>query len=115
VQRRVPRPGERLYLQSLQKPNDFAQRNLAVISAKRGEDASSDIQDWANRIAGQVDGAVTVDVYYDGDSSTYVLRLVKGSRVLVFRLSEAQVRTSEREAECERTLRRKIKDLWNLI
>jgi hypothetical protein len=86
-----------------------------VISAKKGEDASSDIQDWANRVAGLVDGAVTVDVYYDGDSSTYVLRLVKGSRVLVFRLSEAQVGTSGREVECERTLQRKIKDLWNLI
>jgi hypothetical protein len=86
-----------------------------VISAKQGEDASSDIQDWANRVAGLVDRAVTVDVYYDGDSSTYVLRLVKGSRVLVFRLSEAQVSTSGREAECERTLQRKIKDLWNLI
>jgi hypothetical protein len=34
---------------------------------------------------------------------------------LVFRLSEAQVGTSGREAECERTLKRKVKDLWNLI
>ncbi|HXV80453.1 MAG TPA: hypothetical protein VEG60_11280 [Candidatus Binatia bacterium] len=86
-----------------------------MISAKQGEDASSDIQEWATRVAGLLDSAVTVDVYYDGDSSTYVLRLVKGSRVLVFRLSEAQVKTSGREAECERTLQRKIKDLWNLI
>ena len=86
-----------------------------MISPKRGEDANSDIQDWANRVAGQVDRAVTVGVYYDGDSSTYVLRLAKGARVLVFRLSEAQVSTSSREAECERTLQRKIKDLWNLI
>jgi hypothetical protein len=86
-----------------------------VISAKLGEDASSDIQAWANRVAGLVDSAVTVDVYYDGDSSTYVLRLVRGTRVLVFRLSEAQIRTSGREAECERTLQRKVKDVWNLI
>ena len=86
-----------------------------MISAKRGEDANSDIQDWANRVAGRVDRAVSVGVYYDGDSSTYVLRLAKGARVLVFRLSEAQVSTSGREAECERTLQRKIKDLWNLI
>ena len=86
-----------------------------MITTKLGEAGSSDIQDWANRVAGLVDSAVTVDVYYDGDSSTYVLRLVKGSRVLVFRLSEAQVSTSGREAECERTLQRKIKDLWNLI
>ena len=62
-----------------------------------------------------VGSEVDVDVYYDDDSSTYVLRLVKGARVLVFRLSEAQVRTSGREAECERTLKRKVKDLWNLI
>jgi hypothetical protein len=86
-----------------------------VITAKPGEAASSDIQEWANRVATEVDGAIAVNVYYDGDSNTYVLRLVKGARVLVFRLSEAQVNTSGREAECERTLRRKIKDLWNLI
>jgi hypothetical protein len=86
-----------------------------VITAKPGEAASSDIEDWANRVAAEVDAAIAVNVYYDGDSNTYVLRLVKGARVLVFRLSEAQVNTSGREAECERTLRRKIKDLWNLI
>jgi hypothetical protein len=86
-----------------------------VISAKQGEEASRDIQEWANRVANVMDSAVTVDVYYDGDSSTYVLRVVKGSRVLVFRLSEAQVKTSGRETECERTLQRKVKDLWNLI
>jgi hypothetical protein len=86
-----------------------------VITAKPGEAASSDIQAWANRVAAEVDAVITIDVYYDGDSNTYVLRLVKGARVLVFRLSEAQVNTSGREAECERTLRRKIKDLWNLI
>ena len=86
-----------------------------MISAKQGEDGSSEIQDWANGVAGLVDGAVTVDVYYDADSNTYVLRLMKGARVLVFRLSEAQVNTAGRESECERTLQRKIKDLWNLI
>jgi hypothetical protein len=86
-----------------------------VITAKKTEAASSDIQEWAKRIATQVDNAVTVEVYYDADSSTYVLRLVKGARVLVFRLSEAQVHNAEREAECERTLQRKIKDLWNLL
>lgn len=86
-----------------------------MISSKHGEGATPDIQDWGNNIARQVDETVAVDVYYDGDSSTYVLRLVKGARVLVFRLSEAQVSTSGREAECERTLKRKIKDLWNLI
>ena len=97
------------------KRNEIACRDHVVISAKLGEDASADIQDWANRVAHLVDTAVTVDVYYDGDSSTYVLRLVRGARVLVFRLSEAQIRTSAREAECERTVQRKVKDLWNLI
>ena len=97
------------------KRNEVPCRNLAVISAKQGEEASSDIQEWANRIAKVMDSAVTVDVYYDADSSTYVLRLMKGARVLVFRLSEAQVHTAGREAECERTLQRKVKDLWNLI
>ena len=86
-----------------------------MLTAKKGEAASPDIQDWANRIAKRVDNAVTVDVYYDSDSSTYVLRLAKQARVLLFRLSEAQVNTEGREAECERTLQRKIKDLWNLI
>lgn len=86
-----------------------------MITGKQGEAATPDIQDWAKRIAPSVDSAVTVDVYYDSDSSTYVLRLAKEARVLVFRLSESQVRSAGREAECERTLKRKIKDLWNLI
>ena len=37
------------------KRNEVAYRNLAVISPKQGEDASSDIQDWANSVARQVD------------------------------------------------------------
>jgi hypothetical protein len=86
-----------------------------VITGKQGEAASSDIQQWGNRIASGLDSAVSVEVYYDSDSSTYVLRLAKEARVLLFRLSESQVRAAEREAECERILRRKIKDLWNLI
>jgi hypothetical protein len=86
-----------------------------MLTEKEGEAASPDIQDWANRIASEVDDQVAVDVYYDADSSTYVLRLVKGARVLVFRLSEAQVHTTGRELECQRTLQRKIKDLSNLI
>jgi len=86
-----------------------------MLTANQGEAAARDIQDWANRIARRVDEAVEVDVYFDADSSTYVLRLIKGARVLIFRLSESQIRTDGREAECERTLNRKIKDLWNLI
>ncbi|HEU4344483.1 MAG TPA: hypothetical protein VFU31_23250 [Candidatus Binatia bacterium] len=86
-----------------------------MLTDKEGEAASAEIQAWANRVATEVDNHVAVDVYYDTDSSTYVLRLVKGARVLVFRLSEAQVRTTGRESECQRTLQRKIKDLSNLI
>ena len=86
-----------------------------MLTPNRGDAGSAAIQEWANQIARSVDSAVWVEVYYDADSNTYVLRLQKGSRVLVFRLSEAQVHTSGREAECERTLQRKIKDLWNLI
>jgi hypothetical protein len=54
-------------------------------------------------------------VEFDSDSNTFLLRLAKGPRVLIFRLSQSQVHTDGREAECERTLNRKIKDLWNLI
>ena len=86
-----------------------------MLTAERGDAASPEIEGWANRVARSVDGAVKVEVSYDADSSTYVLRLEKGARVLVFRLSEAQVHTEGRESECERTLQRKIKDLWNLI
>jgi hypothetical protein len=86
-----------------------------MLTAKRGEAASSDLQEWANGIATDLDPAIEVEVYYDGDSNTYVLRLVKGNRVLLFRLSQAQINTPEREAECERTLQKKIKDLWNLL
>ena len=86
-----------------------------MLSDKTGEAAARDIQDWAQRIAGQVDNGVHVDVSAEADSRTYVVRLVSGARVLIFRLSESQVRTDGREAECERTLLRKIKDLSNLL
>jgi hypothetical protein len=63
-----------------------------------------------------VDKELTVDVHDDHpDSNTYLIRLGKGARVLLFRLSYSQAHSDGREAECERTLRRKIKDLWNLI
>jgi len=86
-----------------------------MLSAKTGEAATRDLEEWANRLARRVDETVGVTVDYDAESATYVLRLIKGARVLVFRLSAAQVRTSERESECERTLQRKIKDLWHLL
>lgn len=82
-----------------------------MVTDKKGEAAVTAIEQWANRIAGAVDAKARVSVYYDADSSTYVLRLEKGSLVILFRLSEAQVQTTEREAECEKILRSKIKGL----
>ncbi|MGH7771939.1 MAG: hypothetical protein ACREQA_06840 [Candidatus Binatia bacterium] len=70
-----------------------------------------EIEQWANQIARSTDEKVQASVYYDADSSTYVLRLAKGNHVLLFRLSEAQVQTPEREGECEKILKRKVKDL----
>ena len=86
-----------------------------MLTVKTGAAASAEIQEWANRIAKQDSDAVEVEVYYDADSSTYVLRLMHAARVLLFRLSEAQVRTTGRESECERTLKRKLKDLSTMI
>ena len=86
-----------------------------MLTEKRGDAAAAELADWANRVARQVDEQVTIGVDYDGDSNTFLLRLIKGSRVLLFRLSESQVHKAGREAECERTVQRKIKDLWNLI
>lgn len=86
-----------------------------MLAEKKGDAAAPEVAAWANRVARRIDQQVTVDVDYDGDSNTFLLRLTKGSRVLLFRLSESQVHVSGRETECERTLQRKIKDLWNLI
>ncbi len=82
-----------------------------MVTDKQGEMAVSQIEDWANRITRLTDDKVQASVYYDADSSTYVLRLAKRNRVLLFRLSEAQVQTPEREEECEKILKRKVKDL----
>ncbi len=92
-----------------------APARLLMLTDKQGDAASSEIERWANNVASEIDKEVGVDVYYDADSSTYVLRLVKGARVLIFRLSESQVHTEGRESECQRTVHRKVKDLWNLI
>jgi hypothetical protein len=87
-----------------------------MLTDKRGEAAAREIADWANGIASTMDEEVSVHVRDDHpDSNTYLIRLGKGARVLLFRLSYGQSHTDGREAECERTLRRKIKDLWNLI
>lgn len=82
-----------------------------MVTDKQGESAVAEIEQWANRIARSTDQKVQASVYYDADSSTYVLRLARGNRVLLFRLSEAQVQTQEREEECEKILKRKVKDL----
>ena len=84
-----------------------------MLSAQRGESASPTLQRWAREITRRVDPAIDVTVEFEADS--YIVRLVKDPRVLIFRLSASQVHADGREAECERTLQRKIKDLWNLI
>ncbi|HWO41166.1 MAG TPA: hypothetical protein VNO43_05130 [Candidatus Eisenbacteria bacterium] len=86
-----------------------------MLTEKRGAEATAEIEGWANRVVKSIDAAAAVEVYYDADSSTYVLRLAKRNRVLVFRLSEAQVETTGREEECERTLKRKLRDLETMI
>ncbi|HEX9786906.1 MAG TPA: hypothetical protein VGB09_02725 [Candidatus Binatia bacterium] len=88
---------------------------VAMLTARRGDEASPEIESWANEIAKRIDPAVGVTVEFDADSRTFIVRLVKASRVLIFRFSESQVHTDGRESECERTVNRKIKDLWNLI
>jgi len=86
-----------------------------MLSAQRGDAAVPELQTWAKQVTERVDSAVEVTVEFDSDSNTFLLRLAKAARVLIFRLSQSQVHTDGREAECERTLNRKIKDLWNLI
>ena len=86
-----------------------------MLTDKTGEAATRDLEAWAGRIASQVDTGVGVGVTYEAESHMFILRLIKGPRILIFRLSETQVHNPEREAECERTLLRKIKDLWNLL
>ena len=86
-----------------------------MLSSQRGDAAAAEIQRWAGEIARRIDPDISITVEFDADSNTFILRLIKGSRVLIFRFSEAQVHTDGREAECERTLNRKIKDLWNLL
>lgn len=86
-----------------------------MLTSEEGEAACADLEKWANGVTAKTDNHAIVQVYYDADSNTYIFRLAKQARVLVFRLSVAQVRAPGREAECERTLQRKLKDLKNLI
>lgn len=82
-----------------------------MITTQRGEAASADIERWAKQIIAAIDPRADVSVYHDADSSTYVVRLARASRVLVFRFSEAQVYTPERESECAKSLKTKLKNL----
>ena len=86
-----------------------------MLSTQRDEAAARDLCLWAQNVARGVDPAIDVDVIFEDDSNTFIVRLAKGARVLIFRLSASQIYTDGREAECERTVQRKIKDLWNLI
>lgn len=86
-----------------------------MLSTRRGDAASPELQAWAAEIAKRFDPAISVTVEFESDSGTFIVRLVKEPRVLIFRLSQSQIHGEGREAECERTLHRKIKDLWNLI
>ncbi|MBI2360498.1 MAG: hypothetical protein HYV04_16615 [Deltaproteobacteria bacterium] len=82
-----------------------------MVTEKKGEAAVIDIEQWANRITSPIDPKARASVYYDADSNTYVLRLEKGSRVILFRLSEAQIQTPSREGECVKILKGKVRDL----
>jgi len=82
-----------------------------MITAKSGMEAAREIELWARMVVRANDSAIEASVYDDPDSNTYVIRLAAGNRVLLFRLSEAQVQSSEREGECEKILKRKMQDL----
>jgi hypothetical protein len=86
-----------------------------MLSAHRGEAAVADLNSWARKIVAPADPTISVEVMFEDDSNTFIFRLGKATRVLIFRLSASQVYSDGREAECERTLQRKVKDLWNLL
>ncbi len=87
-----------------------------MLSAQRGDAASAGTSDVGQRDRQALSIPQSMSRSNStADSNTFIVRLVKDPRVLIFRFSESQVHTDGREAECERTLNRKIKDLWNLI
>ncbi len=87
-----------------------------MLTDKKREQAAREIALWASQITRTVNSEVAVDVHDDHpDSNTYLVRLGKDARVLLFRLSYGQAHTDGREAECERTLKRKIHDLENML
>ncbi|MCY4440830.1 MAG: hypothetical protein OXE53_11555 [Deltaproteobacteria bacterium] len=87
-----------------------------MITEHVGEAALPDLEDWANAIIRSEDDTVkAMESYHDADSNTYVIRLTRDARVLLFRLSEAQVHTPGREPECEKTLRNRVKEVRRLL
>jgi len=82
-----------------------------MLTDKKSEAAVEELERWAREVVRSADPEAAASIYYDGDSSTYVIRVARGSRVLLFRLSEAQVQTPGREKECEDTLKKKVSDL----
>ena len=86
-----------------------------MLSSQRGATAVPELLSWAQAITKRADPEIDAQVEFEEDSYTFILRLAKGARVLIFRLSQSQVYSDGREIECERTLLRKIKDLWNLL
>ncbi|MBM4299318.1 MAG: hypothetical protein FJ143_16395 [Deltaproteobacteria bacterium] len=86
-----------------------------MLSAARGEAAVRELIPWAKEVVRRADPTIDVDVMFEEDSNTFIFRLGKAARVLIFRLSASQVYTDGREAECEKTLNRKINDLRNLL
>lgn len=82
-----------------------------MVTDKMAEAATEEIERWAGALVRSIDQRANASVSYDADSSTYVIRLARESRVLLFRLSAAQVQTPEREEECEEILRKKMSDL----
>ena len=87
-----------------------------MITENVGEAALPDLEDWANAIIRSEDDTVkALESYHDADSNTYVIRLTRDARVLLFRLSEAQVHTPGREPECEKTLRNRVKEVRRLL
>ena len=87
-----------------------------MLTEKRRDEAAQEIASWANKVVLSLDNEVAVSVIDDHpDSNTYLIRLGKGARVLLFRLSYGQAHSDGREAECERTLKRKIQDLETML
>lgn len=87
-----------------------------MITQHVGKAALPDLEAWANGIIRSEDSTVkAVESYHDADSNTYVIRLTRDARVLLFRLSEAQVHTPERKSECEKTLRNRVKEVRHLL